>query len=506
MSPRPEDNDWDFTPVIDLIYSLSVNSDDYTRFKPSTPYNHPEEQGTPNTTYNGLGQGTQLGNFDKLWEYLDQPLSVPPPEVPLEPPDESVKILQTFGGNEQSPLKKVKRRDEHEGGDLADNDEIDDSQDLAGLTKTQRKKSGKKRRRQAEVDGVATGKVLLNGSENESEKDIQPPRTPDTKGIIYQIRHGSAPKIEPGRLHSGKSFRAGLPIDPPAASPHPVKEKMTILKSPPRESAYAAAAAKKTRLMTMLNETFIAERPYLSNISFIQQVSNTNITREGIHVFVDASNILIGFLNALKISRGQSINTRMPRQPISFHNLSLILERGRPTAKRIVVGSDNFSEMQEAKAIGYETNILDRVHKAKELSPRQKKYTNGSGTAHSGGSGSETTAAALAVAASVQYAPEKWVEQAVDEILHLKMMESVVDASEPSIMVLATGDAAEAEYSGGFLKMVERALGKGWKIELASFRHTTSGAYKRREFRQKWGDGFKTVELDDFVEVLLGSE
>jgi hypothetical protein len=194
----------------------------------------------------------------------------------------------------------------------------------------------------------------------------------------------------------------------------------------------------------------------------------------------------------------------MRRQPISFHNLSLILERGRPTAKRIVVGSDNFSEMQEAKAIGYETNILDRVHKAKELTPRQKKYTNGNGTAPSGGSGSETTAAANTT--TVQYAPEKWVEQAVDEILHLKMMESIVDASEPSIMVLATGDAAEAEYSGGFLKMVERALAKGWRVELASFRHNTSGAYKRREFRQKWGDRFKMVELDDFVEVLFGSE
>lgn len=70
---------------------------------------------------------------------------------------------------------------------------------------------------------------------------------------------------------------------------------MTILKSPPRESAYAAAAAKKARLMTMLNETFIAERPYLSNISFIQQVSNTNITGEGIHVFVDASNVGLNY-------------------------------------------------------------------------------------------------------------------------------------------------------------------------------------------------------------------
>lgn len=210
---------------------------------------------------------------------------------------------------------------------------------------------------------------------------------------------------------------------------------------------------------------------------------------------------MIGFHDALKLSRGQPISQRIRRQPLSFHNFSLILERGRPTAKRIVVGSDNFPAMLEAKQIGYETNILDRVHKAKELTPRQKRYSNSNGNGtHSGtGSGSETTTA-------VQYAPEKWVEQAVDEILHLKMMESVVDAEEASTMVLATGDAAEAEYSGGFLRMVERALGKGWKIELASFKHNTSGAYKRKDFRQKWGEKFKIVELDDFVEVLLGSE
>ena len=214
---------------------------------------------------------------------------------------------------------------------------------------------------------------------------------------------------------------------------------------------------------------------------------------------------MIGFNESLKMSRGQSIHQRIRRQPLSFHNLSLILERGRPAAKRIVVGSDNFPAMLEAKQIGYETNILDRVHKAKEMTPRQKRYSNlngnnGLGGGQSGtGSGSETTAA-------VQYAPEKWVEQAVDEILHLKMMESVVDADEPSTMVLATGDAAEAEYSGGFLKMVERALGKGWKIELASFKRNISGAYRRRDFRDKWGKSFKIVELDDFVEVLLGNE
>ena len=216
---------------------------------------------------------------------------------------------------------------------------------------------------------------------------------------------------------------------------------------------------------------------------------------------------MIGFHDALKLSRGQPISQRIHRQPISFHNLSLILERGRPTAKRIVVGSDNFPSMVEAKQIGYETNILDRVHKAKEMTPRQKRYSTPNGKSGPGGGGGQSgTGSGSETTAAVQFAPEKWVEQAVDEILHLKMMESVVDAEKPSTMVLATGDAAEAEYSGGFLKMVERALGKGWKIELASFKHNTSGAYKRREFRQKWGQRFQMVELDDFVDVLLGSE
>jgi hypothetical protein len=204
---------------------------------------------------------------------------------------------------------------------------------------------------------------------------------------------------------------------------------------------------------------------------------------------------MIGFQDSLKIARGLGINARVRRQPLSFHNLSLVLERGRPTAKRVLVGSDNFPAIQEAKTIGYETNILDRVHKAKELTPRQKRYSNANGAASSG---SETTA--------VMYAPENWVEQAVDEILHLKILESVVDAKEPSTIVLATGDAAEAEYSQGFLKMVERAMAKGWKVELCSFRRNISGAYRKKDFRGRWGNQFTIIEMDDFVEELLGVE
>jgi hypothetical protein len=78
-----------------------------------------------------------------------------------------------------------------------------------------------------------------------------------------------------------------------------------------------------------------------------------------------------------------------------------------------------------------------------------------------------------------------------------------VDVDEPATIVLATGDAAEAEFSGGFLKMVERALQRGWKVELVSFSQVTSYSYRRKEFRSRWGDHFQIIALDDYIEELL---
>jgi hypothetical protein len=94
-------------------------------------------------------------------------------------------------------------------------------------------------------------------------------------------------------------------------------------------------------------------------------------------------------------------------------------------------------------------------------------------------------------------------EQGVDEILQMKMLESLVDTKEPATIVLASGDAAEAEYSGGFLKNVERALEKGWHVELVSWRCGLSRDYRSSKFTTKWKGQFTIVELDDFSEELL---
>lgn len=203
---------------------------------------------------------------------------------------------------------------------------------------------------------------------------------------------------------------------------------------------------------------------------------------------------MVGFHDSVKISRNIPVNSRIRRLPLSFQNFSLILERGRPAAKKVLVGSDRFAAIDEGEQLGYEKNILDRVHKAKQMTRRQVKFQKTPrGGSQEAASGSETNEAAV----------ERWVEQGVDEILHLKILESLVDTDEPATIVLATGDAAEAEYSGGFMRMVERALQRGWAVELVSFSQGTSQAYQRKGFRAKWGDRFKMIALDEYIDELL---
>ncbi len=305
MSPRSGKDDWDFTPVIDLIYSLSSSNEYFSESTSWTSNASPEEQVAQNTKDRDE-QGTQLGNFDKIWQYLGQPLNVPPPTIPTEPSAEVIEILKTTNDSALLTLKGVRWRDELEGGDLADNDDIDDTPDFSGLTKEQRKKARRKLRREAEAARVTNGQNVASGSENESEKETQAPPTRDTKrdtshpskkDVIYHILHKTIPKAEPGRLRLGEPSTARIPIDVgpwPVAFPQAGAQAIQILKPPPKEqSTYAAAAAKKARLMTMLNERFQDEQHSLSKISSTQQVDNAGIvTAESIHVFVDASNVI----------------------------------------------------------------------------------------------------------------------------------------------------------------------------------------------------------------------
>jgi hypothetical protein len=77
--------------------------------------------------------------------------------------------------------------------------------------------------------------------------------------------------------------------------------------------------------------------------------------------------------------------------------------------------------MLEAESLGYELNILDRVRKYKDPTPPRKKGGHGNGYATAGYSSSDGGRIKSLVP----------TEQAVDEILQMKMLESLVDAHKP---------------------------------------------------------------------------
>ncbi len=243
-----------------------------------------------------------------------------------------------------------------------------------------------------------------------------------------------------------------------------------------------------------------------------------------IHVFVDLSNIVIGFYSRLKANRNIPLDKKMRAPPFFFAGLAKILERGRTPVRRVTAGSaiDNSSRMgwpvymREAEALGYEMNILSRVSKSVPApKPKASNRYNGGHGGHrksnsrnfiyvDGQGYSDVYSSDEAFGGSSPSPPStfKIGEQAVDEILHLKMCHSVLDC-DPGTIVLATGDAAEAEFSDGFLKHAVRALDRNWCVELLSWNMGISYAWRELERKQKGTGRFRIIELDAFSEELL---
>ena len=215
---------------------------------------------------------------------------------------------------------------------------------------------------------------------------------------------------------------------------------------------------------------------YLSSLATLQSPD--------LHIFIDNSNILIGFYDNYKSKH--KITDPFFRPPkFDFHAFSTILERGRPVSRKILVGSNPLTQpVSLAQHLGYEVSILERV-------VDNKNIDSGGGNPYASDSATRT--------------PQKKKEQAVDEILHLKILECLLDVEKPGIIVLATGDAAPAEFSpeGGFLKCIKRALTRGWFVELVCWRKSMSRLWRDKLFRIEWRDTFSVVELDDYVDELV---
>jgi hypothetical protein len=223
---------------------------------------------------------------------------------------------------------------------------------------------------------------------------------------------------------------------------------------------------------------------------------------DSLHIFVDLSNIIIGFANHLKHNRFIDEDTFMKMPPLFFKGLKQILERGRPTARRILAGSTPNKDdpttwpaaMHQARDCGYEMNILSRIVRTAVKEWRRPGYQSAGGAMSTDHQSSDDNA---------RPGPPRNAEQGVDEILQLKMCHSFLDHT-PGVMVLATGDANEAEFSDGFLKHVERALERNWRVELVAWRRNISVSWRKLQRDLRWRKQFQVIELDDFVDELHG--
>ncbi|KAL5598515.1 hypothetical protein BROUX41_003548 [Berkeleyomyces rouxiae] len=332
-----------------------------------------------------------------------------------------------------------------------------------------------------------------------------PPSHPGTLQDNAQTATHSlaSPALSATTSSSSSAKKSAIPqytiLRPPAATSPPKKEKK---KAPPAESSSGVSLTQTYPSRSPVRQpgadTHIVAptsgslpkssqwRPYLHSLKKkdIAWASSVPSANRPLHVFVDMSNIIIGCYDACKAEMGMSRNQPFPTQPtFNFSAFNKVLCRGRKISRRDLAGSTSKpshwpSYALDAKKAGYNVHILNRTvpDPSKTVSGSNPKVTLGGR------------------------------EQCVDELLHLKMAQSVLDEAEPGVMVLATGDANAAQFSDGFLMAVERALKRGWAVEVVSWSGTMSHAWTDEAWCSQWAGRFRTIELDPFLAKFVGQD
>lgn len=355
---------------------------------------------------------------------------------------------------------------------------------------------------------VSSNTQVVTPHTQPTENHSKPTRSVTPTPLEYGAGHGLVPRtVRPVTLP--RSSQPAVVAQPSTPTPAPVPARtparnFTTPYNAPESITIRPSVERHIHFYTKLLNTFPDDAKY---IVAPRQLVNEKTIAEGIHIFVDASNIMIGFKDILR-------KYGVRQHDMAFDSLALLLERRRPVAKRVFAGSHREANplpqikklVETSKAVGYESILQEQVFISRDDSEKKKFFDDvkrlGWHKAQQLRSGSGSDSETGPPAPKTPSAP-RWVEQGVDEILHLKMCQSILDTDVPSTMVLATGDGAEAEMSDGFLAHVERALKRGWKVELISWRQQTNGGYRNKKFRTKWGEQFKIIELDEFVEDLI---
>lgn len=172
------------------------------------------------------------------------------------------------------------------------------------------------------------------------------------------------------------------------------------------------------------------------------------------HIFIDNSNIIGGARRAAASLEPQAVTLAVR---VYYKNLFRLVEHSHDVVTRVMAGSvppGNDDLWRHAREAGYDTDLLQKVER-----------DDGS-----------------------------FGEQGVDEMLHLKIANALLDHSPPQTLVLVTGDGRTSTFNTGFPQQVTRALKCGWGVEVWSWREQLSGNFSR--LVQKAGNFLAVHELD----------
>ncbi|KAH9050214.1 hypothetical protein EDB84DRAFT_587707 [Lactarius hengduanensis] len=265
-----------------------------------------------------------------------------------------------------------------------------------------------------------------------------------------------------------------------------------------------------------------------------------------VHVFIDYSNILIGFLTYLRRHPHYLVSTKV--RWMSHAALALILERGRSVTRRVLVASSPlYQPINAAARLGYEVHVYARVPDngdgADRAPPQRHRHSRGRSAGGSNNNGWNVTAkdhAHRSVTSGIAFTTDssepgtssgsapapataarpgqvsssssagrvRYREQGVDELLQLKFLQAVanVDNAPPpgSTIVLATGDGHVGQFNEeGFRGCVRTALKKGWRVELYAWEGGLSRTWVREFAEGPWSSRFRIIPIDGFGGDLL---
>jgi hypothetical protein len=219
-----------------------------------------------------------------------------------------------------------------------------------------------------------------------------------------------------------------------------------------------------------------------------------DIADNGVHVFLDMSNINISFQQALRNRYKLAENARfvpLPQLNLSF--LTEVLVRGRNVnilnaGCSVQPGRSEPHFIRDLRNLDYRVDLRERKRTEEPArTPQKGSYAHYSSSDEA------------SLRKQVRY-----VEDLVDETLQTRIAESVMEHfSTPGTLIIATGDAKPAKYSDGFFTYADRALKMGWHVEVVSWRTSLSYSWRNPEWTAQWGDRFRVIELDAFLDDLL---